>query len=81
MRDLGTNSGYYVVDDAWAQRALSFLAVEWLANHAGGPAVFDYYRRLPEATSPDEAFEQAFDLTFEEFYEQFEAYRGTLETP
>ena len=60
---------------------IGFLAVEWLANHAGDPAVFDYYRRLPEATSRDEAFEGAFGLTLEEFYEQFEAYRGTLETP
>ena len=63
---------------SWPTRAHGFLAVEWLADHAGDPAVFDYYRRLPEATSPDEAFEQAFGLTFEEFYEQFEAYRATL---
>ena len=60
---------------------IGFLAVEWLANHAGDPALFDYYRRLPEATSRDEAFEGAFGLTLEEFYEQFEAYRATLETP
>ena len=65
----------------WPTKALGFLAVEWLANHAGDLAVFDYYRRLPEATSRDEAFEGAFGLTFEEFYEQFEAYRDTLEAP
>ena len=62
-------------------QALGFLAVEWLADHAGDLAVFDYYRRLPEATSRDEAFEGAFGLTFEEFYEQFEAYREALEAP
>ena len=61
--------------------ALGFLAVEWLANHAGDPAIFDYYRRLPEATSRDEAFEGAFGLTLEKFYEQFEAYRATLGAP
>ena len=58
--------------------ALAFLAVEWLANHAGDPAIFDYYRRLPDATSASEAFEDAFGLTIDEFYEQFEAYRETL---
>ncbi|MXW23863.1 MAG: hypothetical protein F4X80_11110 [Chloroflexi bacterium] len=62
----------------WPTKALGYLAVEWLANHAGDPAIFDYYRRLPEATSRDEAFEGAFGLTIEEFYEQFEAYRATL---
>ena len=65
----------------WPTKALGFLAVERLADHAGDLAVFEYYRRLPEATSRDEAFEQAFGLTFEEFYEQFEAYRATLEAP
>ncbi|MCY3655860.1 MAG: hypothetical protein OXG95_04510 [Chloroflexi bacterium] len=49
-----------------------------MRNHAGDPAIFDYYRRLPEATSRGEAFEGAFGLTIEEFYEQFEAYRATL---
>jgi hypothetical protein len=63
---------------AWVTRALGFLAVEWLAAHAGDPAVFDCYRRLPDARSRGEAFEGAFGLTFEEFYEQFEAYRATL---
>ena len=81
LRDLGTNSGYYAMDDAWAQRALSFLAAEWLANHAGDAALFDYYRRLADAASPAAAFEAAFGRTIEEFYEQFEAYRATLEAP
>ena len=71
------------VDEVGANAAwsLGFLAVEWLANHAGDPAVFDYYRRLPEAESFAKAFEGAFGLTFEEFYEQFEAYRATLTAP
>ena len=68
------------VDEVGANAAwsLGFLAVEWLANHAGDPAIFDYYRRLPEAESFATAFEGAFGLTFEEFYEQFAAYRATL---
>ena len=58
--------------------SLSYLAVEWLANHAGEPAVFEYYRVLPSATSAAAAFESAFGLTLNDFYEQFEAYRETL---
>ena len=61
--------------------SIGFLALEWLTDHTGDPAIFDYYRRLPEAASRGEAFEGAFGLTFEEFYEQFEAYRATLRTP
>ena len=68
-----------LVAGSWSTRAHGFLAVEWLANHAGDAALFDYYRLLPDATSRHEAFEQAFGLTLEAFYEQFEAYRATLE--
>ena len=59
--------------------ALGFLAVDWLLERTGEPALFDYYRVLPPATSAEAAFEQAFGLTIEDFYEQFEAYRATLQ--
>ena len=62
----------------WPTKALGFLAVEWLANHAGDPAVFEYYRVLPSSMSREAAFEQAFGLTLEDFYERFEAYRAEL---
>ncbi len=58
--------------------SLSYLAVDWLVERAGEPAVFKYYRVLPSATSAAAAFESAFGLTLDEFYEQFEAYRETL---
>ena len=58
--------------------SLSYLAVDWLVERAGEPAVFEYYRVLPSATSAAAAFESAFGLTLVEFYEQFEAYRETL---
>ena len=67
------------VDHPGAIPSLGFLAVEWLAERAGEPALFDYYRVLPPATSAEAAFEQAFGLTIEDFYEQFEAYRATLQ--
>ena len=64
---------------AWNQVvALGFLAVEWLAERAGEPALLDYHRSLPSSTSWHAAFESAFGLTTESFYEQFEAYRATL---
>ena len=59
--------------------ALGFLAVDWLVERAGEPAVFEYYRALPSSTSVEAAFESAFGLTLEDFYEQFEAYRATLQ--
>ena len=65
----------------WTTRALGFLAVEWLAEHAGEPAVFEYYRVLPSSPSRAAAFEAAFGLTFEDFFERFEAYRMRLELP
>ena len=58
--------------------SLSYLAVDWLVERAGEPAVFEYYRVLPSATSAAAAFESAFGLTLNDFYEQFEAYRETL---
>ena len=59
--------------------ALGFLAVDWLLERTGDPAVFEYYRVLPSSSSWQAAFEQAFGLTINEFYEQFEAYRATLQ--
>ena len=77
LEDLASLSGARVAG-AWPTKALGFLAVEWLADRADDPAIFDYYRRLPEATSREAAFSRAFQISFESFYEQFEAYRATL---
>ena len=66
--------------------SLGVLAVDWLTRRAGDRALFEYYRGLPPRPpryqDPDPwqaAFEQAFGLTVEDFYEQFEAYRETLQ--
>ena len=59
-------------------KALGFLAVEWLAKRAGDSAVFEYHRQEPFRTGWEAAFEAAFGLTLEDFYEQFEAYRAAL---
>ena len=60
----------------WVGRALSFLAGEWLAERAGEPALFEYYRLLPTSDSWEAAFEGAFGITIDDFYEKFEAYRA-----
>ena len=74
LRDLATDSG-------GRARALGFLAVSWLAEYAGEPAVFEYYRVLPSSLSREAAFEQAFGLTLDDFHDRFEAYRAKLATP
>ncbi len=63
-----------------SEAALSSVAAHWLADFAGEKALLEYFRLLPSAQTFYEAFEQAFGLTIEKFYEQFEAYRETLTT-
>ena len=65
----------------WEARALSFLAGEWLADHAGEPALFEYYRRLPSSASWQDAFEAAFGMSVADFHEAFEAHRAEVAPP
>lgn len=57
---------------------LGFLAADWLAQRNGAEALASYYRRLPSAERWQEAFEGAFGLTVDHFYEAFEAYLAEL---
>ena len=59
-------------------RALSFLAADWLAQRAGEPALFEYYRLLPTSDSWQDAFEGAFGITIDDFYAAFAEYRAGL---
>ena len=59
-----------------AVRGLSFLAVEWLAEHAGEPAIFEFFRRLPSSADWESAFERAFAISVEDFVGAFEEYRA-----
>ena len=61
--------------------ALAFLAVEWLADRAGDAAIFDYYRLLPDSETWEEAFDAAFGIAIDDFYEAFEAYRARVAPP
>ena len=91
LRQLETNQGWVEAGDdhSWA---LSLLAIDWLVDHAGERSLIEYYRLLPRGDADDvdyepgagsweAAFEQAFGLTPDDFYEQFEAYRAELAAP
>ena len=55
---------------------LGRFGVEWLAEQAGGSeSVIEFQRRLQSAESWQDAFEQAFGLTPDDFYTQFAEYR------
>ena len=58
--------------------ALSFLAADWLAQRAGEPALFEYYRLLPASDSWQDAFEGAFGMAIDDFYAAFAEYRAGL---
>ena len=75
LSDIATSAGMADVPYGEAQ-ALSFLAADWLAQHAGEPALFEYYRQLPSSDSWEAAFEGAFGITIDDFYAAFEAYRA-----
>ena len=75
--------------ESWA---LAFVAVDRLIEQADEGALAEYYRLLPrrdpnrlddepDAGSWQAAFEQAFGLTIDEFYEQFAEYRAGLSQP
>ena len=60
---------------------LGFLAADWLAQRTGAEALLDYYRRLPSAERWQAAFEAAFGLGVDDFYETFEGYLAALLQP
>ena len=73
--DMGTyDAGPRPPDEV--ERALTFLAADWLAQHAGEPALFEYYRLLPSSDTWQDAFEGAFGITIDDFYDAFAAYRA-----
>lgn len=91
LRELETREGLSGVGAA-KSIPIATMAVDWLAKRAGEPALLEYYRLLPRgspgypnydprAGSQQAAFQQAFGLTVDEFYEAFETYRATLTLP
>ena len=64
---------------AWSSRG--FFAAEWLAERAGAPALLDYYRVVDSARNWREAFEQAFGISLERFYQAVEPYLSEIAPP
>ena len=63
----------------WESRvdySLFMLAAELLASFAGEGALFRYFVLLQPGTVWQQAFDAAFGMTVEEFYELFEAHRA-----
>ena len=90
IEQLETHAGW-VDGDNRMNWSLTLVAAHWLSRQAGEQALIEYYGLLPRgdpnhegyepaAGSWQAAFEQAFGLTIEDFYDQFEAYRKTLTT-
>ncbi len=82
--------------DGWTSaetdsRALAFVAVDLLTQIANEQAVMEYFRLLPRGDPEDltyegagswqAAFEQAFGLAIDDFYQQFAEYRAELPQP
>ena len=63
----------------WASRG--FFAAEWLAEQVGAPALLNYYRVV--ISSPDwrEAFEDAFGMSVDAFYEVVEPHIDGIVAP
>ncbi len=80
LSSMATRDGFSG-SEFWEARGVAILAVEWLAGRAGDPAIFDYYRRLPDSASWEEAFEGAFGLSVDDFYEAFEEHRARVAPP
>ena len=68
----------YFFENTDATYALGFLAVEWLVQHSSEGALLEYYELLLEHDTWQAAFESAFGLAVDEFYEAFEEHRSEI---
>ncbi len=68
-QDFFNDSGAYEV---------GFLAVEWLARHSSDASILRYYELLLQHDTWQAAFENAFGITVDEFYESFEEHRSSI---
>ena len=66
------------IEDSATSHALSGLAAQWLTDRAGLASLFRYYRVLDNAAGWRVAFEAAFGITVDDFYEEFERFLAEL---
>ena len=74
LTELETSAGYY--KPGHPPHQYGFLATELLAEQAGIGSIFAYYASLSTGTSWQQAFETAFGITVDEFYQLFEERRA-----
>ena len=60
---------------------LGFVAVDWLVGHSSEASTIAFFRALAGGESWQEAFERAFGIAVDDFYEAFEAYRAEVAPP
>ena len=74
LAELETYAGYY--KPGLPPHQYGFLAAELLTEQAGIGSIFAYYASLSTGTSWQQAFETAFGITVDEFYQLFEERRA-----
>ncbi len=70
-----------LADDFFAESggySIGFLAVELLVQLSSVDALIHYYELLPQHDTWQAAFENAFGIAIDEFYESFEVYRDSV---
>ena len=74
LRGMETREGF-VGEDRTGHR-VGLLAAELLSSYSGQSSLVRYFAFLQPGTPWQEAFEAAFGVTVEEFYDRFEAHRA-----
>lgn len=60
---------------------LEILGVDWVTRQAGTYSLYEYHQALVRGERWEDAFTQAFGLTPDMFYDEFESYIGTIVVP
>ena len=86
LRSIAPFAGFFSPDrtelEILAAYSLGRLAAELLADNYGGlEAVTQFYRAIDEDTTWQEAFEDTFGISVDDFYTEFEEYRAEITKP
>ena len=77
-----TDHYYEVLGGSSIHRTLGYLAADYLAERVGIAALFEYLQDLlarPSSVSWQSAFENAFNVTVDDFFRGFETYRADVD--
>lgn len=82
LRSMETGEGFLLEEGlGHATYSLAHLAADHLAELAGDDALFVYWEQRPRWPDWGSAFEDAFGISFELFYDSFEENRGEVAPP